>query len=262
MKIAVIQIAIFLYIGMVGGDSYEIINEVGLNFSVEDDQIYDRNIKMFYALLDTEKNAVNCDFNCDIKFKEQILPLDMYNYYGKRGEEEYFTLLTKTVYSLDQDVLFFSKERLSDIEYLQEIMPSNKISKQGGSFDLKVGFSAPDISFTLNFLQKEELKCQYPELVRYFKSYDKIAVDPEITVFQHNHTFGKVLGQKTSKMSISITRYYGTGNSQTLAINYSLSFIHNLPPSIFGGGNLIINQMKEGVIALVRDTREVCERDL
>ena len=111
-----------------------------------------------------------------------------------------------------------------------------------------------------NFYSNEELEKRYPELVAYFNSHDNTELKPEITVIQHNFQFGKVMGQKTSKMSLSITRYFGNGINRTLAINYTLSFIHNLPPAIFGGSNMLINQMREGVIAFVRDTRMVCEQ--
>ena len=185
--------------------------------------------------------------------------MDIFGYHNRRGDEEYYSLLTKTVYRLPQHVSFFSKEKLSDPKYLQQVMPSNQISKTSNDYHLKVGFGAPDISYTLAFYSATQLKTTYPELVKYFHRFDGIEKDPGIVVVQHNHTFGNVMGQKTSKMSVSITRYFDAGNNQTLAVNYTLSYIHNLPPALIGGGGMLINQMKKGIIALVSDTRSVCE---
>jgi hypothetical protein len=57
---------------------------------------------------------------------------------------------------------------------------------------------------------------------------------------------------------VSVTRYFDAGNKQTRAVNYTVRYIHNLSPNFFGGGGMLINQMKKGIIALVRDMRSVC----
>ena len=188
-----------------------------------------------------------------------MLPLDVFDYYDNRGEEEYYALLTKTVYGLNRDVSFFTEKRLSDVNYLQKVMPYNKLSKNGSDYVLKVGFGAPDISYSLEFFDNYKMNERFPELTSYFRKFDRLQQDPAIMVLQHNHTFGKVLGQKTSKMSVSVTRYFDAGRGRTLVINYTLNFIHNLPPTLFGGGNILISQMQDGAAALVRDTQNVCK---
>ena len=262
MKLGVVKIAILLFLFKPGNQELLISNEENLNFPINYSGIFDKNIQMFYALLDKELNSVRCDYNGLIDFDAHMLPLDIHGYFDNRGEEEYYTLLTKTVYGLKQDISYFTEERLSDEKYLQETMPYNKLRKNENFYFLEVGFGAPDITYSLDFYSNNELIDQFPELVSFFQKNDNYAGEPAITVFQHNHTFSKVLGQKTSKMSMSITRYFNAGNNQTLVINYTLNFIHNLPPSLLGGGNLLINQMKEGVIALIRDTRNVCQNKL
>ena len=259
MKIAISLIAVFLISTISGEEALYIRDKEQLDFVVNSNKIFDEEIQMFCALLDKDQSTISCDFNGEVDFKKDILPLDILGYFDEKGEEKYYTLLTKTVYGFDRDVSFFSRDRLSDVEYLQSIMPHNKLSKMHNDYQLKVGFGAPDISYSLEFYDNCELHEMYPDLVNYFQKRDQIPSEPTIAAFQHNHTFGEVLGQKTSKMSISITRYFGIEAGRTLAVNYTLNFIHNLPPEILGGGNLIVKQMRKGVKALVRDTRLVCE---
>ena len=259
MKVIVSKIAIILFFGFSGNSKLEINNEINLDFPINKHGIFNESIQMFCAFLDTDGSSVKCNYNNKVDFKDQMLPIDIHQYYKNKGDEEYYTLLTKTIYGINQDVSYFTEERLSSIDYLEEVMPDNEISKNGNNYELEIGFGAPDIFYTLEFHTNNELNSRYPELVAYFKKHDNLDLEPGISVFQHNHTFGKVMGQKTTKMSLSISRYFDAGKDQTLVINYTLSFIHNLPPPIFGGGNFILKQMREGVIALVKDTRDVCE---
>ena len=259
MKIAITLIAIFFNIIDSGEEELYIRDKEKLDFTVDSFEVFGEEIQMFFALLDKDQSTLSSDFNGTVDFTEDILPLDILEYYNKKEDEEYYTLLTKTVYGLNKDVGYFSRDRLSNVDYLQRVMPHNKISKSNDDYNLKVGFGAPDISYSLEFYDNCELNEEFPELVSYFRQRDRIQKDPAIAVFQHNHTFGQVLGQQTSKMSLSITRYFGIEEGKTLAVNYTLNFIYNLPPTIFGGGELLMNQMKKGVKALVRDTRNVCQ---
>lgn len=259
MKIAIIKIAIFLVLGIGGEKSLEVVNENKLNFSIGNSDIFEREIQMFCSFLDVDQSPLQCNHNYAVDFRQQILPLDIHCYYQDKGNENYYTLLTKTAYGIGRDISFFNSNKLSQEAYIQSVMPSNELSKVDNHYILKVGFGAPDINYTLNFYSNEELNQQYPELVEYFKSNDNIELTPAITVIQHNFKYGQIMGQKTSKMSLSFTRYFGNGKNKTLAINYTLSFIHNLPPTLFGGSSMLVNQMRKGIIAFVRDTRAVCE---
>ena len=259
MKFVIVNFVVFLAAILTTGNSSMLKNVEDFEFLIESDHNEDSSITMFYALLDKDLVSMQCDHNGSIDFQKHVAPLDIHQYYEKKGEENYYTLVTKTAYEIDREVTFFSEEKLSDLEYLRKIMPSNKLNKIDDNYHLKVGFGAPDISYTLEFYSSDELNLKYPDLVNYFYRYDRIDQAPSMTVIQHNHTFSTILGQKTSKMSLSVSRYFGTENSHTLVVNYTLNFIYNLPPAILGGGNLLINQMKDGVVALVRDTRKVCE---
>ena len=82
---------------------------------------------------------------------------------------------------------------------------------------------------------------------------------PHLVVVQHNYDYGKVMFQETSKMSISLSRYFPLNERQTLVINYTLNYIHNLPPGFVGGSDFLISKIKEGIKALVEETQGVCK---
>lgn len=185
-------------------------------------------------------------------------PLDIYGYWDQKGEEQYDVLYTKVAYVLDQPINFFSKERLSDPAYISQTMPAAKIKQIDSTYHISVGFGAPDIDYTLNFYTPEEFEYHYPKLPDYFKKFDGLAQLPNLIVVQHNYQYGKVMFQETSKMSISISRYFPLNNGQTLAFNYTLNYIHNMPPSFIGGSVFLIDKIKLGINALIDETQYIC----
>lgn len=253
------MIYIVLFVGNLESDELNVTHELSLDFDIDKQRLFEDRIHMFYSLLDADHALVDSKNNTKVSFRTQILPLDIYQVYKNRGEDQYYSLLTKTVYALPQDISFFTSQRLCDENYLQLVMPSNKIKKINEHYELEVGFSAPDIEFKLEFYTDSALNKEFPELTKYFRNHDNFEKKPSITAVQHNYKYSKIMGQKTSKMSVSISRYYDEGQKGTLVINYTLNFIHNLPPGIVGGANMLVNQMEKGMYALVRDTRLVCE---
>ncbi len=185
-------------------------------------------------------------------------PLDIYEYWGQKGEEQYDVLFTKVGYVLDQPINFFSKERLSDPAYISRTMPAAKIKQIDSTYHISVGFGTPDIDYTLNFYTPEEFEHHYPKLPDYFKKFDGLAQLPNLIVVQHNYQYGKVMFQETSKMSISISRYFPLNDGQTLAFNYTLIYIRNMPPSFIGGSVFLIDKIKVGIKALIDETQYIC----
>ena len=257
MNPAIIFIYLSLFIGNPWSDELKVIHERSLDFTIDKLGLFEDHIQMFYSLLDEDHELVDCKNNNSISFSNQILPLDIYQVYENKDEDEYYSLLTKTVYGLPQDISFFTSERLCDVQYLQAVMPSNKIKKVNDHYELEVGFSAPDIDFRIDFFTNDELNEQFPDLINYFEKYDQYDANPTMTAVQHNYRYSKIMGQKTSKMSVSITRYFDEGKNGTLVINYTLNYIHNIPPGIVGGANMMVNQMEKGMHALVKDTRNM-----
>ena len=213
-------------------------------------------IFFYHALVKNgeEENAPGGHFS----FSEHAKPLDLYNYWDKRNDEQYHILLTKVGYVLDKPVDFFSKERLSDPEYIAQTIPEARIKKTGSAYHISSGFGAPEIDYTLDFYSPEKFDVQYPDLKDYFKKFDGSALHPKLVVVQHNYNYGKVMFQKTSKMSVSISRYFELNKEQTMVVNYTLNYILNFPPEIIGGDDFLIRKIKEGIKALIDDTQVVC----
>ena len=193
-------------------------------------------------------------------FQNHARPLDLFDYWEKRGDEHYHVLMTKVGYVLDKPVDFFSEERLSNPGYISQTIPEAKVKKTGSTYHISVGFGAPEIDYTLDFYSPEEFDHQYPALTDYFKNYDGLELSPSLVVVQHNYHYGKVLFQKTSKMSISISRYFQRNKEQTMVVNYTLNYILNIPPELIGGNDFLIEKIKQGIKDLIDETQVVCRK--
>ena len=215
-------------------------------------------IFFYHSLLKRTANEEPLAEATPFSFPDHAKPLDLYDYWEHKGEEQYDVLLTKVAYVLDKSVHFFSEERLADPGYISQTMPTAKINKIDSIYHISIGFGAPEIDYTLHFYSPEEFESQYPKLKNYFKIYDGIDLSPNLIVVQHNYQYGRVLFQKTSKMSISITRYFQLNKEQTLAINYTLNYIQNIPPSFIGGSDFLIDKIKEGIKGLIDETQYIC----
>lgn len=228
-----------------------------LTFDVPKAHYSSDSIYFYHSLLERTAIDEHPDQAPSFSFAYQAKPLDLYDYWGHKGEEKYDVLLTKVAYVLDQPVNFFSEERLADPGYISRTMPTAKIHRTDSIYHISVGFGAPEIDYTLHFYTPEEFDRQYPKLKNYFKKYDGLALSPNLIVVQHNYQYGKVMFQQTSKMSISISRYFPLNKVQTLALNYTLNYIHNMPPSIIGGSDLLIKMIKKGIKGLIDETQYI-----
>jgi hypothetical protein len=230
-----------------------------LAFDLPQEQYTTDSIYFFHALLMREADDEGVAADTTFSFPIDAQPLDIYAYWEQKDEEAYDVLLTKVAYVLDQPINFFTKERLSDLAYISQTMPEAKIIQNDSIYHISVGFGAPDIDYTLNFYSPEEFEYLYPKLPDYFKKYDGLAQLPNLIVVQHNYQYGKVMFKQTSKMSISISRYFPLDDGQTLVFNYTLNYIHNMPPSFIGGSGFLVDKMKEGIKALVDETQYICK---
>lgn len=224
-----------------------------LRFDLSTDEYESGQIYFFHSLLN--KNLVTSDSN--LFFQHRLKPLDIYNYWNNDGDP-YDVLFTKTAYVLAQSVDFFSEKQLSDVEYISETMPSAKVTESDTTYHLAVGFGAPDIDYSLRFYSNDKFESLRPLLSNYLSEQDGFEQVPELVVVQHNFRYSRVMLQKTSKMSISISRYFNKGNGQTLVLNYTLNYIHNMPPKLIGGSDFLVDKIKDGIKALIEETQNLC----
>jgi hypothetical protein len=229
-----------------------------LKFDFPKEDYTSDSIFFFHSLLKRKTNEGHLAESPSLSFSDHAKPLDLYDYWEHKGEEQYDVLLTKVAYVLDKSIEFFTEERLADLDFISQTMPAAKIKRIDSIYNISVGFGAPEIDYTLHFYSQEEFEFQYPRLKNYFQKYDEIAPSPSLIVVQHNYQYGKVMLQKTSKMSISISRYIQLNKDQTLAVNYTLNYIHNIPPSFIGGSDFLIDKIKEGIKALIDETQYIC----
>ena len=259
IKYLLLCILFFLALTSIAQDRHELNwkNCETLEFDYPKDAYSSETIFFFHSLLKRNANGEPVAETPSISFSEHVKPLDLYEYWEHKGEEQYDVLLTKVAYVLDKPIDFFSEERLADPGYISKTMPAAKINRVDSIYHISVGFGAPEIDYTLHFYSPEEFENHYPELNKYFKQYDGLSLTPNLIVVQHNYQYGKVMFQNTSKMSISVSRYFALNEEQTLAFNYTLNYIHNIPPSFIGGSDFLIDKIKKGIKALVDETQYV-----
>lgn len=233
-------------------------NTGSLIFDIATEDYSTDSIYFYHAFMRRSLHEETMIKDSTFSFSEHAKPLDIYKYWEQKGDDQYDVLFTKVAYVLDQPSEFFTEERLSDPQYIAQTMPSAKIHQNDSTYHISVGFGAPEIDYTLHFYSAKELQAHYPELNQYLITYDNLEQDPYLISVQHNYHYGKIMFQETSKMSISITRYYPLNDKQTLAFNYTLNYIQNIPPSFIGGSDFLISQIKEGIKALIDETQYIC----
>ena len=229
-----------------------------LEFDFPSEDYTSDSIFFYHALLKRTADGGSLVDIPSCSFTDHAKPLDLYDYWEHKGEEQYDVLLTKVAYVLEKPIHFFSEERLADPGYISQTMPTAEIERIDSIYHISVGFGAPEIDYTLHFYSLEKFENHYPEVKKYFKKYDGVGLSPHLISVQHNYQYGKVMFHQTSKMSISITKYFQLDKEQTLVFNYTLNYIHNIPPSFIGGSDFLIDKMKKGIKALIDETQYIC----
>ncbi|MEH0153899.1 hypothetical protein V6R21_07105 [Limibacter armeniacum] len=235
----------------------KVITESSFDFSISRSELAEQHVQLYMLLLDKSLKPVYSK-DKQISFQKDIRPLDYLNYWDKKQDERYYVLLTKAAYIVNTPVSFFTEKRLSDVNYIQETLPDYKVqSDNGKTFKIACGFMAPDFTYDLTFSSPDQdISPQIQELIAYTAGQDTELGTPKISVVQHNYDFSRVMMHKTNKMSVSVTNIYDYGNNQTLQVNYTLNYIHNLPPELLGGSEMLIGEIRKGIFEYVNTTRK------
>lgn len=232
-----------------------------LDFGISGSNYHEDTIYFYHAILNFNGAEIEKMDEPHFDFDEHAIPIDLFGYWHQKGEEGYDVFFTKTAYVVKKEASYFSAQKLSDPKFIQQTMPIAEVSKNDSSYHMSMGFGVPDIDFTIDFYSEQELLNTWPGLPKYFELYDGIELPAELTVIQHNYLYGRVMFQKTSKMSVSVTRYFEKNTNETLVINYTLNYIHNMPPEILGGQEFLLRKIKEGIQALIVETRAACSNE-
>lgn len=237
----------------------KMIEENSLSFKVLPGST-DLQVRFYAVMLDKNAKLLFETGNGNhFNFSEQALPFDVHDYWQKKGSEDYYVLLTKVAYTVPASSHYFTEKLLADPVYISRTLPENYKLKKVGSrrFHLDCGFLGPDFSYDLNFYTGQKGTGRTAAMLQHIARLNPELPAPMLSVVQHNYNFGKVMFHKTSKMSVSASNYYATGKQGTLVINYTLNYIHELPPKMLGGYELLINEMQEGIGDLVYRTRKL-----
>ncbi|MBX2841852.1 MAG: hypothetical protein KTR26_08765 [Flammeovirgaceae bacterium] len=239
--------------------------ERSLDFVVDKTTLENEDIQYYLLLVDKEGEVISetSDIATEFSFEEQAKPFDIFNYWDKKGDDKYFILVTKVAYVVDKEIGFFSEEKLSDASFLNDRLPDYKIEEIGErKYKIQGSFFAPSFEFDLAFYkppynQNNEVKDLVVNMC-HSQKVDGLPM-PSLTMVQHNYNFSKVLLQRTSKMSMSISNFYPFEKDKTLEINYTLNYIYELPPKFLGGHNIVINEILDGIKGLIIKTRELSQ---
>ncbi|WP_020531769.1 hypothetical protein [Flexithrix dorotheae] len=257
-------IAALIFLGSINAEPV-LKKENRLEFQIDETILNGKDIQYYLILVDKEGKVISetKENESEFSFEKQVKPFDIYNYWDKKGDEEYFILMTKVAYVVDKDISFFSEKKLSDVNFLNERLPDYKIEETGDKkYKIHCGFLAPSFEYDLSFYRPPY--SQHPEIKSLVQNICIEQINtklpmPSLTLVQHNYNFSRVLMQKTSKMSVSVSNFYAFEEDKTLEINYTLNYIYELPPKFLGGHDLVINEILDGIKGLIIKTRELSQ---
>lgn len=233
--------------------------EDSIDFTTNKHELKKQKVQMFVGLLDKKLERVNNELPAGFDFFNDALPLDVFDYWQNKGDESYYVLVTKVVYVIEQDVSIFNESLLSDEQMLKKKMPDYRLKKIGDNqFHMECGFMAPSFDYNLKF-HRPPFKDKQASVQKELQRLNPELGVPELMVVQHNYNYGRVMLHKTSKMSVCIANYYPFDDGKTLEVNYTLNYIHDLPPNLLGGHKLLIREIKEGIADLIFNTRIILD---
>lgn len=243
--------------------AFDVVRENNIAFKADNNLIDDYGLQYFIEIMDKNMHSIegyNKD-TCD--FKSSFIPLDLYHYWGKKGDEDYYVIINKAFYLMEKPVSYFSEKRLTDEKFIQATLPHYEIKKVSKEkFHIDCGSFAPEFDYDLSYYYAPFTDHKAKDIIEYIRSQNPEYGDPGIITIQHNYNFSKVLFHKTSKMSVAVYAYYPYRNNKTLVLNYTLNYVHNLPPKLFGGYKFMMHEIITGMKDLVGQTRKVCEYNL
>ena len=238
-----------------------VVRENTIDFETKPPVIDNYDLQYYIEITDKNLQPIEGYNRHSGDFKKCFTPLDVYDYWGKKGEEDYYIILNKAIYLMDERVGYFSKSLLTNENFIQQTLPQYQITKlDNQKYYIECGTFAPDFEYSLSYYQTPFNEQKILPIVEYIKKQNPELGAPQTLTLQHNYNFGKVLFQKTSKMSVAVFAYYPYKENKTLVLNYTLNYVHNLPPKIMGGYKIMMREIVDGMRGLVLQTRKVCKR--
>ncbi|MDP1821622.1 MAG: hypothetical protein Q8L48_00180 [Archangium sp.] len=162
-----------------------------------------------------------------------------------RGEAEHVAVV-RLSYTLEKDASFFTRERVTDLSYVQAIAPDMDVSQQ------------PDGGFHVGRLPANDFSVRFFADASGFPAQLKLAHEPGTPasiVVQENTGFSRVMGMRTAEASITWTLHHALAPGRTRVTVLTVSYLHNLPPFFLGGEARMFRETVENALRLISRLR-------
>jgi hypothetical protein len=189
---------------------------------------------------------------------QHIEALDFPRYFDSRGSSRYSVMLGRVAFTVKKPVSFYSRERVLDVKRMNRITPEFPARQTAQGPGYYISDATPGCKFTVETYSREELLAlgnSRPEL-RYAETMHPELGVPDRLVIQHNYDFDRILGFKTSRGAVTLTAHYAQGSDSTLILTYSLAYLENMPPRIWGGAKLVVDTSRDATLVLIERIRK------
>ncbi len=219
-----------------------------MHFAIDEDFQRDGGVQFFYELAsadsDPEKSSpaftLFRTFDSTGRWAARTGPLHV--------------LMSRIVYVVDKDAVFFSEVRANDVSYINRIVPDYGIRrKPDGGFRVT---KSPSNEFSIQYLDAAATLARAGDggVARILELLPDAGV-PHSVVVQENHDFSRVLGWRTAEASFTWTAHFPLGPGRTRLAVFTMSYIHNLPPFFIGGDRRVYDESVSGMTTLVNNLR-------
>ena len=224
--------------------------EKDLFYDIKLTHLEEGNFQYFFSLIHpTEDLSYKNLYDSFVTTKtNQILkvffPLDTKKLWNIK--EKNHLAVVKMNYTLPVSINELSEEKLKSIDYLQQTMPKNKVTKIDNHYHVEGTLMTPDFNLYIDFYNPDH------PLFEKFKEIDhnKIETGQMKVSFQFQDNFGRVMMFKTAKMASAVSIYEEIKPNLVLVTQYILSNIINVPTE-----SMIRNSMIANIQDVVRGTR-------
>lgn len=204
-------------------------------------------VQYFYELIDQDQDALARESFAKLQ------PLDARGRWAG-SKEPLYVLVSRIVYTLDKDVAFFTAERVRDVAYMNTILPGADIRRKApGQYTVA---KTPANSFTVRYLGREALTATPRDaaLERILSLAPELGL-PDSVVVQENFDFARVMGARTSALSVTWTAHYPLAPGRTRVAVCTMSLLYNLPPFFLGGRQRVHDEALGGALMLIQALR-------
>lgn len=162
-----------------------------------------------------------------------------------RGAAEHVAVV-RLSYTLEKDASFFTRERVTDLAYVQAIAPDMDVSQQ------------PDGGFHVGRMPANRFSVRFFADASGFPAQTRLAHEPGMPaslVVQENTGFARVMGMRTAEASLTWTLHHALAPGRTRVTVLTVSYLHNLPPFFLGGEARVFRETVENALRLISRLR-------